>query len=550
MSLYAILLFKGLVGGMATERMELITIGGQQFQLPFTAADSERRHRYFKEKLYEQDPMVLGADRGPLKSNGSWLNDVVENQTGGADGQLSVRYVLEGTSYVEANRTQDAIDGHGSIYISLVTVQLKIPASDAQMQTIRSFVDSYMKSSSFLSHGYGPLETEGVLHFAEFMGSTNPNIFGDILRKVITTLLGVGDSYLDNAFWNGTKEYRATPIVINGVHKGYQFLKNGETVLFEIKGDESDPTQFLNMRTAPLLFGKELHGAEDMTESEKAIESARLGSVRSSSLKSSIQTLKSELHLLQSRQGSRIQGNAMSLSTKSEELQILQKQYETLKKSIRLNGGNPTRLVGHTDVTVPETNVIPVGNTIVEPSPIIVTAASQATSSAPTVVSATASTKPHLKTEEIDILRALGFDYELLRELGPHLGAFFDSLPSCSTDTSMLLKHECETAYFVLWSIMYKAQAALQARIPKKPAFLEEDAGFYMARQTAQSLFDVHRDTRSKLDPKDILKLFTVQRKGTFSPQDKQIILDLFTVVRKTPFTDEEVAAITALLSF
>ncbi len=152
---------------------------------------------------------------------------------------------------------------------------------------------------------------------------------------------------------------------------------------------------------------------------------------------------------------------------------------------------------------------------------------------------------PYLKKEEKEILKALGFDIDLLKQLGAYLPDFFDSLPSCSTDTAMLLKKDCETAYFVLWSVMFAAQNVLNERIKAQPkdTFMPDiNAG--VTRQATQSLYDIHTTINVSFELELISQLFTLG----FGSSEKSIkdftaseIQELFTIFRKGISEDEAI---------
>lgn len=64
-----------------------------------------------------------------------------------------------------------------------------------------------------------------------------------------------------------------------------------------------------------------------------------------------------------------------------------------------------------------------------------------------------------LKPEEYRLLDSLQITGgKRLIELSNELPRFFESLPVCAGDTSMMLKRECDIAYYVLWSVLYKMQ--------------------------------------------------------------------------------------------
>ena len=63
------------------------------------------------------------------------------------------------------------------------------------------------------------------------------------------------------------------------------------------------------------------------------------------------------------------------------------------------------------------------------------------------------------------ILKSLGVDGTMEKSLAPYLADFFKLLPSCSSDTSLLLSKQCELPHFVLWSILFANKDSIQSRI-------------------------------------------------------------------------------------
>jgi hypothetical protein len=68
------------------------------------------------------------------------------------------------------------------------------------------------------------------------------------------------------------------------------------------------------------------------------------------------------------------------------------------------------------------------------------------------------------------ILTALGVDKAMEKSLAPYLADFFKLLPSCSSDTSLLLSKQCELPHFVLWSILFANKDRIQNRIANRPS--------------------------------------------------------------------------------
>lgn len=116
-----------------------------------------------------------------------------------------------------------------------------------------------------------------------------------------------------------------------------------------------------------------------------------------------------------------------------------------------------------------------------------------------------------LKPEEYALLDALHIHGDRLVELSNELPLFFDALPTCSSDTSMMLKGECDVAYYVLWSVLYKMQLQERDRIDqdlktKHAVGLTEMA---VHSDTVRGLGRLQESPESPIDTVAILRLFT-----------------------------------------
>lgn len=74
-----------------------------------------------------------------------------------------------------------------------------------------------------------------------------------------------------------------------------------------------------------------------------------------------------------------------------------------------------------------------------------------------------------LTKEEEAILEALGIDESMQQSLRPYMSDFFDALPDCSSDTSLILNKKCEVPYYVIWSTQFANRQALMERIATDP---------------------------------------------------------------------------------
>jgi hypothetical protein len=69
-----------------------------------------------------------------------------------------------------------------------------------------------------------------------------------------------------------------------------------------------------------------------------------------------------------------------------------------------------------------------------------------------------------LVEDEQRILDALGIDAVMETSMRPYLAKFFDALPGCQTDASMILSSACEIPYYVIWSTQFGARQASKDR--------------------------------------------------------------------------------------
>ena len=70
-----------------------------------------------------------------------------------------------------------------------------------------------------------------------------------------------------------------------------------------------------------------------------------------------------------------------------------------------------------------------------------------------------------LMPEEDRILAALGIDDETKLSLRTYLAKFFEELPHCQSDASLILNQQCEVPYYIMWSTQLAAQHKLGERI-------------------------------------------------------------------------------------
>jgi hypothetical protein len=94
-----------------------------------------------------------------------------------------------------------------------------------------------------------------------------------------------------------------------------------------------------------------------------------------------------------------------------------------------------------------------------------------------------------LKPAEKQVLEMFGMDDAFLIQHSQHMSEFFKSLPSCTTDTSLMLNQRCEKAYYLMWSLMYRQKQ-----------FQKTDAVSPQTQAMTQSLVDgiskLHEDNK------------------------------------------------------
>jgi hypothetical protein len=70
-----------------------------------------------------------------------------------------------------------------------------------------------------------------------------------------------------------------------------------------------------------------------------------------------------------------------------------------------------------------------------------------------------------LTKEESQLLTDLGMDSKMINVLKMYLPTFFDNLQTCSSDSSLILKKNCNISQYVLWSIMIANKELTDKRI-------------------------------------------------------------------------------------
>ena len=70
-----------------------------------------------------------------------------------------------------------------------------------------------------------------------------------------------------------------------------------------------------------------------------------------------------------------------------------------------------------------------------------------------------------LTDDEEKLLATVGIVDATRKNLNPYLYDFFEALPDCQSTTQMMTSRQCETAYYVMWSVLMKARQDTQRNI-------------------------------------------------------------------------------------
>jgi hypothetical protein len=73
-----------------------------------------------------------------------------------------------------------------------------------------------------------------------------------------------------------------------------------------------------------------------------------------------------------------------------------------------------------------------------------------------------------LTPQEKSLILSIGIDAQMENALKPYLADFFSSLQTCSSDTSLILNKDCETAYFVIWSTLFANNKEVHRRAKQR----------------------------------------------------------------------------------
>lgn len=70
-----------------------------------------------------------------------------------------------------------------------------------------------------------------------------------------------------------------------------------------------------------------------------------------------------------------------------------------------------------------------------------------------------------LTKEEERLLAALGIDAPMITSMRMYMATFFEQLPTCQTDSSLMLSRACEVPHYVVWSTQFAKLNKLSAQV-------------------------------------------------------------------------------------
>lgn len=118
-----------------------------------------------------------------------------------------------------------------------------------------------------------------------------------------------------------------------------------------------------------------------------------------------------------------------------------------------------------------------------------------------------AGSKQVLKGDEPKLLEAIGLTDDTRAELSPHLAEFFNTLPSCQTSSQMITNRKCETAYYIIWSVLLKARQASQKALNSTSATSLTDTETYMLSAATDAMSGVPGKSISENDSTGIMAI-------------------------------------------
>ena len=139
-----------------------------------------------------------------------------------------------------------------------------------------------------------------------------------------------------------------------------------------------------------------------------------------------------------------------------------------------------------------------------------------------------------LMPEEQAILDTIHVDDRLRGMLRPYLAEFFEKLPQCQTDTSLVLSKECQVPHHVVWSALFDSHARAKNVLLHNRKQFTPQMDIEDAMDTA-----IIAGMKAKVDPDaDINTLFTLifesSRKSANEGTEDDIVNRLFTLLLRS----------------
>jgi len=106
------------------------------------------------------------------------------------------------------------------------------------------------------------------------------------------------------------------------------------------------------------------------------------------------------------------------------------------------------------------------------------------------IFSKTGSSKK-LTDDEQKLLDAIGITENTYDSLKQHLADFFNTLPSCQSSSQMITNRKCETAYYIIWSVLLKARQETQQKMNENAAGGISETETYMLSAATDAMSGV-----------------------------------------------------------
>ena len=107
------------------------------------------------------------------------------------------------------------------------------------------------------------------------------------------------------------------------------------------------------------------------------------------------------------------------------------------------------------------------------------------------------------------LLHSLGIVGDVRKGVANFLPEFFDALPYCQSTTQLLTNKKCETAYFVLWSVLMKVRKDLQKTLDEQNKKGMSQSNVYQADEAVKAISSVKTTERGQIskDFEDLKKM-------------------------------------------